>query len=1071
MLKKSLVALLTVFALTTTAYADFSIGINENGVDVEGTCSSDSGSVTLSIYDNNNDLLYAEQKDLQSTSEFSFKASVPASEKLKVKVGSSEMYSPDMLISDAIPDYNIIYVSQYAAEGGNGTQSAPYRTLSAAYAAAAAGDVIKIVDRISWDISSTFSKKVTITNGELVVNSAFSSINAPITIKDCKVITDSVSTIFAADLTIGEGVTFTTAIDFNVTRAVLHSGNYAAISGTELHLYKGISSIGTINTTAAIFEEGSVYGNFGSGCAWKIYCSTGGSASLESGNIIMRPYDDRLVSINGGTYAKECKLTSAGEYNAVFNYDFKMHKAELSQSANAALLKIDLSVYNRTGDPSKNNPLLIAAVYGQDNLLKEANYTQLTIGDMLHKEIAIGAVQGTSTIKLFIWDSFSELQPLCSMVTDIRSENTEEKDYFVSPSGDDTAAGTMGKPFATLSGALAAAKGQALPVVIYLREGKYPIASQIAMDSAYDKITVKPYNNEKAVITTGYDISGSSFFAASDTISQRVINSAAKAGLKSVSLSDQGITDVGEIIEYAKNSETSVMPVLSQDNKTMKLAAYPDSGYVTFGSNVSGGDGSSAMSFYVPKTSIPNASAWSAGSIYADGYITQDWNDSRCKVTLASSGSNYKVTAQDPSLLIAPKASRRVRFLNVPEEISSRGEWYLDRSTDKLYMYPYDGFGDNSTITFNPRKTLKSLFSIDGSSFIKFENINFEHIGTEIFNIKNSNNINVENCEITDVLGTVLESADSSEIIITGNKVHDISGKGFILDDGNAATLNKSNDYVSDNEIYRFSQDARCYNPALSIQGYGVTVRRNKIYDSPHLAIELAGMGFDIEYNEIYDVCNETADSGAIYGGQFPQLRENVMRYNYFHDIRNSTGVSGSYRVNTVYFDDLWSACDVCSNIFSDVENGVFIGGGRSNTVKNNIFIDCNNSICIDSRGTTYSSFESTQAYANLYYSPYQTELWHKEFPDVYNLLNDEPLLPKYNKFIGNVYINSSPISFSGVSENYVTNTGNITVSSSAAAFKDYGNKIFDLMPTSTIYSQISGFDAPDFGSIGILRQ
>ena len=57
------------------------------------------------------------------------------------------------------------------------------------------------------------------------------------------------------------------------------------------------------------------------------------------------------------------------------------------------------------------------------------------------------------------------------------------------------------------------------------------------------------------------------------------------------------------------------------------------------------------------------------------------------------------------ALAITPVSGKRVRFINVPEEISMPGEWYLDYNTNMLYIYPYDNFSNESVITLNSNKS------------------------------------------------------------------------------------------------------------------------------------------------------------------------------------------------------------------------------------------------------------------------------------------------------------------------------------------------------------------------------
>ena len=105
-------------------------------------------------------------------------------------------------------------------------------------------------------------------------------------------------------------------------------------------------------------------------------------------------------------------------------------------------------------------------------------------------------------------------------------------------------------------------------------------------------------------------------------------------------------------------------------------------------------------------------------------------------------------------------------------------------------------------------------------------------------------------------------------------------------------------------------------------------------------------------------------------------MKNNVIRYNYFHDITQN--VETGYPVVAVFFDALWSSADVNSNIFYDVDMAVKLNGGRYTGVKNNLIIDCDHSVQIWSNGDEYvgnmEAFRESNMYKNLYYSPARTE-------------------------------------------------------------------------------------------------
>jgi hypothetical protein len=82
----------------------------------------------------------------------------------------------------------------------------------------------------------------------------------------------------------------------------------------------------------------------------------------------------------------------------------------------------------------------------------------------------------------------------------------------------------------------------------------------------------------------------------------------------------------------------------------------------------------------------------------------------------------------------------------------------------------------------------------------------------------------------------------------------------------------------------------------------------NKIHAAPHSGILLGrGNNQEVYFNEIYDVCRESSDSGAFYQGRDWTSQGTFISYNYFHDT-HGMGVNG---VSALYFDDQYSGSTV----------------------------------------------------------------------------------------------------------------------------------------------------------------
>lgn len=228
----------------------------------------------------------------------------------------------------------------------------------------------------------------------------------------------------------------------------------------------------------------------------------------------------------------------------------------------------------------------------------------------------------------------------------------------------------------------------------------------------------------------------------------------------------------------------------------------------------------------------------------------------------------------------------------------------------------------------------------------------------------------------------------------------------------------------------------------------------NLIFNSPHQAIHLSGNNHLIEYNEIRTVCRETSDSGAIYMGLDWSMRGNVFRYNYLHDINQGGGATNHNGINGLYLDDFFSGSTIFGNVFCNVDQGVLIGGGRDNTIQNNIFVGCTNfAIRADQRGLTWDaaliSNTNSVLWSSLYAMPFQSNAtWVSQYPSLVLLPTNNPAAALGNVIQANIsFSNTAWVVYYDGAQTNVTSTNNLT--SADPLFANYAQRNFTLATNS----------------------
>lgn len=112
-----------------------------------------------------------------------------------------------------------------------------------------------------------------------------------------------------------------------------------------------------------------------------------------------------------------------------------------------------------------------------------------------------------------------------------------------------------------------------------------------------------------------------------------------------------------------------------------------------------------------------------------------------------------------------------------------------------------------------------------------------------------------------------------------------------------------------------------------------------------------------------------------------------------------------------VYLDDCDSGDTVCNNIFYRTGWSAFVGGGRYNTISNNLFVECTSALHLDDRGLKRARpgegvKDGWDLLAKLQAFKFQESPWKDKYPHLVNVMEDDPKLPLHNAFVRNVAIN-----------------------------------------------------------------
>jgi hypothetical protein len=252
---------------------------------------------------------------------------------------------------------------------------------------------------------------------------------------------------------------------------------------------------------------------------------------------------------------------------------------------------------------------------------------------------------------------------------------------------------------------------------------------------------------------------------------------------------------------------------------------------------------------------------------------------------------------------------------NIREELDVAGEWFLDRTADKLYLKPPTGL-DLASATIETGE-LDQLVTLTGTSpmqpihDITLDNLHFQRTHRTLFNstfdtlsrgdwsvvrkgaayLKNAKNVTITQSSFTDLGGNAVfmdgynedntvslstfENNGATDVNVVGSPtaVRNYSGNYFttprITDLGSGP---KTEDYPRDILIEgnvmrnngRYEKQTSSVNISMALD---VTVRGNSLSDSPRACLNFSDNtwgGHLIQDNDIFDCVRETGDNGSI---------------------------------------------------------------------------------------------------------------------------------------------------------------------------------------------------------------
>jgi hypothetical protein len=534
----------------------------------------------------------------------------------------------------------------------------------------------------------------------------------------------------------------------------------------------------------------------------------------------------------------------------------------------------------------------------------------------------------------------------------------------VSPKGSDANPGTARKPFATLGRArdqLRVLKQQGGlsggGAVIVVHGGEYPVHETLTLSAAdsgtaSDPIVYRAPKGEQPIFRGGIRLGKPAPVTAAG-LHER-LTPEVRAKVVQFDLKAAGITNVLplKLGGFASGNGFRTHPAheLFFNGRALQLARGPNEGFlrvkdvaVKDGTKGYDREGTKVGQFFYGDD---RPDRWAKEpDLLLYGYWFWDWADSyervasidteRRRIDLAKPWHTYGFSVGAPFYAI-----------NALSELDQPGEWYLDRASLTVVLYPP---AEPKSATVELSILAGPMLELKEVSHVHFEGLTWELGAADAIHVSGGERCVFAGCTVRRFAGNGVSVRGGASHGLLSCDIYSLGRGGTVISGGDRKTLAPGRHYLENCDIHELSRIDHTYTPAVLLEGVGNRIAHNRFHDIASSAMRVEGNDHVIEYNEIFRAVQESDDQGGadLFGN--PTYRGNVFRYNYWHHIGNWQGIGEHPKCGQagIRLDDAISGTVIYGNVFERCSagklgfGGVQIHGGKENLVDNNVFLDC----------------------------------------------------------------------------------------------------------------------------------
>ncbi len=478
-------------------------------------------------------------------------------------------------------------------------------------------------------------------------------------------------------------------------------------------------------------------------------------------------------------------------------------------------------------------------------------------------------------------------------------------EFWISPKGDDKAAGTKAAPVKTLKAALRQVRNveKEGEKVIIFKDGFYSFEEPVTILSTDYDLTIRAEHKGKAVLSGAVELKG----WRKDEEDERFL-----------------------VTELPFEPKAGDGLVLICNGKWCEIAEFPQKGRLQYKAN-----GSSRVMNYDEK-SLPDGMSFE-GIDLASAWliIPQEWATTRTLIREMDLEAKTLTLASKTGMPMG-QYNQGFKLFNTRHGLTERGKWMFEATGRKVVYWPREG--ESAANLKASLSRVENIIDMQSASGVKIEGLVFEGclMRAENNNIwaarganapisaKNSRNILIEDVEIRNTAEDGVFMLKPVNSFVRRSHIHDVGSAAVnYADGGNGSGVEWSH-------VHDFGRSS------MNANGIGLQLNRpmcvgNVIHDGPGNGVTMwnSNGGGEFASNEIYRVMKVQRDGGGLYGGYVDM----VIRDNYVHDMGGWVGLyadEGSQRVvfTRNRFENCWWPMHAHCSQFIVVTNNVFKNSG-----------------------------------------------------------------------------------------------------------------------------------------------